>query len=155
MNGDAVLKQCGKHLLDFCDDNLLTMGNALGDIVTGEYSRCQVANRKGTTVWDRTTIDYVLVDSMYAGDLMSLEFVENQDLCSDHKPMIAVYQAKATPVTGSTSTPNSRRQYKMNGRSDNHHARFENACEPLMVDVCAQATIAAATQSLDQASINL
>ena len=159
MNGDTTRLPCGTHLMDFCDENVLTMVNSLSAIVNGEFTRVQLATRDGITSWDKTTIDYVLIDKTNASRALNLSFLEDNDLDSDHKVVKFVVQIGSTPSVSHKAAP-LKKSYMIRGCSESKYAAFEDVCEPLMVDVCArarqstvlsQAEIDAQAESLHQA----
>ena len=88
VNGDAALRTCGSELLEFCEDNTLCMVNSLEDVCSGEFSREQQVCRDGVTSWDKTTIDYMLIDMAYEPIVKSLVFLDLDGLVSDHKPLV-------------------------------------------------------------------
>ena len=88
MNGDKVLRTCGRQLLNFCKEHGFTIINGMRDCVRGEFSRTMKECVDGRIILRASTLDYVLVHCDQLNAVINLEIVENSGLDSDHKPLI-------------------------------------------------------------------
>ena len=141
VNGDTRVKACGRQLLEFCDDTALSMVNSLEGVCVGEFSRTQVVRRRGLEYTNRTTIDYVLVDDIC--NVTRLEFLDVDDLDSDHKPLLLKLRVGRDDcgrvLPAPPSLPPKQRTYKLHNRPLSVSNSFETCCEDFMTDFMATA----------------
>lgn len=139
-NGDSILSGCGKQLLAMGEESNLALINSYKGLCPDQFTRRQETRRCGSLQLDDTTIDYVLTDYLALQAVVCLEFIQNDNLDSDHKPLLltTTLQGYQRDYTAGIIKPLCKRRIKFEGRSDQLHAAFEDRCEPDMVRLCSK-----------------
>ena len=140
-NGDGEVNTPGRVLMDFADEQALTIVNCLDSLCSGSFSRVQTVHRDGAKVVDRTTVDYVLVDDCVLDSVRSLSIIEDAGLNSDHRPLLVEASWRSGKVVAAVPRQHQCLEPRIRAPSVANAPGFEEVCEKEMVKVCAEHVI--------------
>jgi hypothetical protein len=116
----------------------LALINSYEGLCPDQFTRTQETRRCGSVQLDETTIDYVLTDHLALQAVECLQFIQDYNLDSDHKPLLLTTTLQPSQCGYRTTKPPRKRRIKFEGRSDRLHEAFEDRCEPDMVRLCSK-----------------